>query len=356
MNRIVICGNIIVDSVKVIAEWPRTGMLVPISSVRKAVGGAVCNVGIDLKRLDPTLDVQACGMVGDDGDGAFALGTMKSAGIDCRRVAVRAGVATSFTDVMTLAATGERTFFNLHGADSALVPEDIDVPGLGCDIFHLGYLLLLDGMDAPDDDYGTKAARLLAAVQSAGIRTSIIGSCIHLSLSKNPSRAVQSAGIRTSVDVVSEQSDRFARVMRPALRYCDYLIVNEVEASAATGVSVDDMRGLCEGLMDMGVRRKVVVHCPDCGAALDDEGRYVEVPSLDLPPGWIKGTVGAGDAFCAGMLHSFLKDLSMDEGLRLASCEAAANLSVADATSGARSYEETMVLEKMFQRKEVKRV
>ena len=328
MNRIVICGNIIVDSVKVIAEWPRTGMLVPISSVRKAVGGAVCNVGIDLKRLDPSLAVSACGLVGDDGDGAFALGTMKSAGIDCRRVVVRAGVATSFTDVMTLAATGERTFFNLHGADSALVPEDIVVPGLDCDIFHLGYLLLLDGMDAPDDDYGTKAARLLAAVQSAGIRT--------------------------SVDVVSEQSDRFARIVRPALRYCDYLIVNEVKASAATGVPADDMRGLCEGLMDMGVRRTVVVHRPDCGAALDDGGRYAEVPSLDLPSDWIKGAVGAGDAFCAGMLHSFLKESPMEDGLRLASCAAAASLSVADATGGVRSYGETMALEKQFRRKGVK--
>ena len=106
--------------------------------------------------------------------------------------------------------------------------------------------------------------------------------------------------------------------------------------------------------MDMGVRRTVVVHRPDCGAALDDGGRYAEVPSLDLPSDWIKGAVGAGDAFCAGMLHSFLKESPMEDGLRLASCAAAASLSVADATGGVRSYGETMALEKQFRRKGVK--
>lgn len=328
MNRIAICGSIIVDSVKKISEWPRPGMLVPISSVQKAVGGAVCNVGIDLKRLDPALEVSACGMVGDDDDGAFAIREMEAAGMDCSRVGMKAGTPTSFTDVMTLASTGERTFFNLHGADSSLLPGDIDIAGLGCDIFHFGYLMLLDGMDSDDDVYGTKAARLLAEVQAAGIRT--------------------------SVDVVSEQSDRFVRLMRPALRYCDYVVVNEVEAAAATGAAADDLRGLCAGLMDMGVKRAAVVHCPDRGAALDGEGRYVEVSSLNLPAGWIKGTVGAGDAFCAGMLYSFLKEMPIEAGLRLASCAAAANLSVADATRGARSFEDTMALEDMFGRRKMK--
>ncbi len=324
-GRIAICGSIIVDSVNTISEWPRQGMLVPIKSVRQAVGGAVCNVGIDLKRLDDSLEVRACGIVGDDEEGAFAIRTMKDTGVDCSRVAIRPGLRTSFTDVMTLESTGGRTFFNLHGADSALLPEDVDVSGLDCDLFHLGYLLLLDGMDAPDEEYGTKAARLLAKVRAAGIPTSL--------------------------DVVSEQSDRFARIVRPALRHCDYVIFNEIEASAVTGVGADDMRGMCEALLELGVHRQVVIHRPESGASLERGGKFVEVPSLELPDGWIKGTVGAGDAFCAGMLYSILKGMDAESGLRLASCAAAANLAVADATRGALSYAETMNLESRFLRR-----
>ena len=200
MNSIVFCGSMIADVIKTVPTWPDKGMLVQIKGIRRQIGGAVCNSGVDLKTLDPSLDVKAVGAVGDDDNGGFVVDCLTSHGLDCSQTRRVKGVPTSFTDVMTVESTGERTFFNMHGADSTLVPEDIDVSRLGCDVFHFGYLLLLDGMDAPDPDYGTKAARLLASVQAAGIKTSI--------------------------DIVSEQSDRFARIVRPALRYCDYCIVN----------------------------------------------------------------------------------------------------------------------------------
>ena len=152
-NSIVFCGNIIVDQIKMIARWPDKGMLVPISSVKRAVGGSVSNTAIDLKALDPSVAVKAQGEVGTDENGDYAVKFLESRGVDCTEVARTSGRPTSFTDVMTVEPTGERTFFNLHGADSALVPEDVDVAKFAdCGIFHFGYLLLLDGMDAPDDE------------------------------------------------------------------------------------------------------------------------------------------------------------------------------------------------------------
>ena len=324
-NKIVFCGSVLTDVVKMIPRWPDKGMLVPIESVTRAVGGSVCNTAIDLKALDPSVVVQAIGKVGADENGDFTVGFLESRGIDCSRLVRLRTRPTSFTDVMTVKSTGERTFFNLHGADSTLVPEDIDVAALDCDIFHFGYLLLLDGMDAPDDEYGTKAARMLARVQAAGIKT--------------------------SVDIVSEQSDRFARIVRPALRYCDYCIINEIEGALATGRDASDLKGVCEGLFELGVRERVVVHCPDVGVTMDPSGEFVRVGSLDLPAGWIKGSVGAGDAFCAGTLYSLLKGFDPEKTLRLASCAAAMNLTVSDSVSGARSYEETMALDARFARK-----
>ena len=328
MNSIILAGNILVDNVKTITAWPEKGMLVPITSLTRAVGGSVCNTGIDLKTLDPALTVQALGKVGRDDAGDFAVDTLARHGLDVLHVA-RADVPTTFTDVMTVVGTGERTFFNMHGADSALVPDDVDAAALDCDLFHLGYLLLLDGLDAPDPEYGTQAARLLAKVKSAGIKTSL--------------------------DIVSEQSDRFPRIVRPALKYCDYLVVNEIEGSLATGLPCRDATGkttpellldIAAKLFELGVKERVVLHCPELSVARDAAGNVSVVHSLKLPQGWIKGSVGAGDAFCAGMLYAFMKGLSDEDGMKLASCAAAANLSATDSVSGARSLAETRELER----------
>ena len=327
MNRIAFCGSLLVDEIKMISSWPDKGMLVPISSVSRAVGGSVCNSGIDLKTLDPSVEVKAFGKIGEDDKGDFVVRTLSEHGLDVSGIARAKDVPTSFTDVMTVASTGERTFFNMHGADSALTPDDIDPETLGCDIFHFGYLLLLDGMDAPDDEYGTKAARLLAKVQAAGIKT--------------------------SVDIVSEQSDRFARIVRPALRYCDYAIINEVEGSLATGVDKSDLRGICDGLFGLGVKERVTVHCPEVGVTLGRSGDWTVVPSLSLPDGWIRGSVGAGDAFCAGMLYAIMRGMPPDESLRLASCAAACNLAAPDSISGARSLGDTLELDRRFPRRDI---
>ena len=336
MNSIVFAGNILNDVVKVIPTWPEKGRLVQITSLTRAVGGSVCNTGVDLKTLDPSLRVAALGKVGDDDAGAFVTGFLAEKGLAVSRVVRVPGVPTTFTDVMTVAGTGERTFFNMHGADSALVPDDVDVAALDCDIFHLGYILLLDGLDAPDAEYGTQAARLLARVQAAGIKTSL--------------------------DLVSEQSDRFTRIVRPALRHCDYVIVNELEAAAATGLPAADatgrvtaasLRALAEAVLALGVKEQVVVHSPEVSVSVDRAGTFAAVPSLDLPDGWIAGSVGAGDAFCAGMLYSIMKGLPAEEGLRLASCAAACNLAAPDSVSGARPFAETWSLDSRFPRKKL---
>ena len=130
-DRITLAGNILVDNVKTIASWPEKGMLVPITAMKRAPGGAVPNSGIDLKVLDPSLEVAALGKVGADDAGEFVTAFMAERGLDVSAVRRVPDVPTSFTDVMTLADTGERTFFNMHGADSRLAPEDVDPSALG---------------------------------------------------------------------------------------------------------------------------------------------------------------------------------------------------------------------------------
>ena len=136
--------------------------------------------------------------------------------------------------------------------------------------------------------------------------------------------------------------------------------MNEVEASLVTGIEVrsadgtlktENLEPICSALLQAGVRERAVIHCPELGCGMDASGAFSIVPSLQLPKNYIVGAVGAGDAFCAGMLYSFLADMPAEEGLRLGAAAAACNLSVRDSVSGARSLAETMELERRFERR-----
>ena len=161
-------------------------------------------------------------------------------------------------------------------------------------------------------------------------------------------------GLVTAMDVASmNDKEEMQRYVIPSLKYVDYLIVNEIEGGELAEMELrredgslnrDAMEKAARKLMTMGVQKCCVLHAPEMGCAVDSEGNYVEEPSLKLPDGYIVGTVGAGDSFCAGILYSIYKKLSMDEALKIAAASAAANLSAGDSVGGLRSIEETMKL------------
>ena len=335
--KVAIAGNILLDIVKMIDVWPEKGMLVNILGEQRAVGGCVCNTAIDLKVLAPEIDVIPYGRVGEDDYGKWILDCMEKKGLDVRNVVKTSTQPTSYTDVMTVQSTGERTFFHTRGANKEFSGADIDIDKLDYDLFHLGYLLLLDSLDEEDAQYGTKAARLLYAVQEKGIKTSI--------------------------DLVSDPSGRFSKVVPPALKYCNYAVINEVEGGMLAEipprkengeVDIDNLEKICQKLLGMGIKDAVVIHCPEMSCCLERNGNFVVVPSLELPKGYIVGSVGAGDAFCSGMLYAFVSGMEMKAGMELASCVAACNLSVATSIDGARNLEDTLKLEKIYARRSMK--
>jgi sugar/nucleoside kinase (ribokinase family) len=328
MNRNGICvaGNMIVDVLYKVQGLPRPGELTSIKEgISRSSGGALCNVIADLAALDPSLPLSALGRVGTDADGDFILERLgKYPNIDLGGVK-REGI-TSFTAVMTDEITSQRTFFHYRGANAYFCEDDIDWEKLNAAFLHIGYILLLDALDAEDSEYGTKMARLL--------------------------QGARKRGIKTSIDVVSEKGDRFKRLVPPALKYTDYCIINELEAEQVTGVPLRDsgslipanMRKALEKIRDCGVSTWALIHCPEGGYGLDAGGRYEEVPALPLPQGYIKGTVGAGDAFCAGTLYGAYRGMDLREGMELGTAAAACSLSESGATEGMCSMEEAMSL------------
>ena len=328
MKKGICCaGNIIVDITYPIEAWPRQSELTHITEgIQNSTGGSVCNTITDLARLDPQLPLVASGYAGHDAEGEFVLQELgKYPNIDLSMV--RRDGRTSFTAVMSNNQTKERTFFQYAGANARYGEEDIDWENLNVDIFHIGYILLLDALDQPDEEYGTKMARLL--------------------------HRAQSLGMRTSIDVVSEAGSRFAKLVTPALKYCNLCVINELEAQQTTGVLLREENGTLHPenmeqallrLRELGVSDWAVIHCPEIGCGLDETGKFQAVPSLKLPRGWIRGTVGAGDAFCAGILYAAEKNLSMEEALRLGACSAAASLSAVGASDGVKTAREVLEL------------
>jgi sugar/nucleoside kinase (ribokinase family) len=160
----------------------------------------------------------------------------------------------------------------------------------------------------------------------------------------------QNAGLKTSVDVVSEDSDRFAELVRPALKHCDYCLLNEFEAERTTGIDLVRGHGInlhaarqaAWHLLKAGVREWVVIHFPEGAVAVGAGGRELAQGSVKLPQSRIAGTVGAGDAFAAGMLLGLHQDLPIEVALKYGACAAAASLTDPTSSGGLRSLSECL--------------
>jgi len=300
MEGICIAGSILVDKINRIPSYPARGELTKILSTSRACGGLVPNDAIDLRRIDPKLPIYACGKIGADSDGDFVLGVLASEGVDTSLVKVAPGSITSFTDVFSEEG-GERTFFTLPGGSSEFGIDDIPFDKLQCKMFHLGYFLLLDKIDKGEGEMILKE--------------------------------LTERGISTSIDFVTVDSERYASVI-PCLKYVDNLIVNELEASRLAGMAYDgsNLKEIMEQLMSYGVRQRVIVHEPSKGSILSING-FNSISSLHLPQDWIKGTTGAGDAFCSGALYSIYKGWDDVRLLHFACQCAAVSLRSEDATT-----------------------
>lgn len=317
---IAVAGSVIVDKINEIGAYPNAGELTQIRRIQNAAGGCVPNVALDLKKIDPELDVSAIGKIGNDAEGEFVMDILKAGGVSTTGLAIMEGEKTTFTEVMSVPG-GQRTFFVYPGAGADFGIADIDFNTINAKILHLGYFLLLQKVDDGDG---------LKILQKA-----------------------KEIGVETSIDLVSENSDRYSLVL-PCLPYTDYLIVNELEAGRLAGIepTEENLENVAQKLMALGVRKKVIIHMPERSVCLSSDG-YSVLGSYILPDGYIQGTTGAGDAFCAGALigiYNGWKDLQIME---FASACAVMALSRPDATSGMKEKTEIKAYCNQFARREV---
>lgn len=324
-------GNWIIDRVKLIDVYPQPEQLANIASELVGTGGGPYNLLLDLAQAGARFPLAGAGLVGQDAAGAGILADCRRRKIDTRFLGQTSKSFTSYTDVMTESATGRRTFFHARGANALWDGAGLNFRKTKARIFHLGYLLVLDALDVADATFGTRAGRLLAAAQSAGLKT--------------------------SVDVVSEDGDRFTALVQPVLKYVDYCILNEIEAGKTAGFKIRmadgrldavALRHAAGALLQQGVGELVVIHFPEGALARNRRGEDVWQSALKLPAKYIAGTAGAGDAFCAGVLWGLHEGWELQRSLLTGVCLAAASLSDPTCTAGVKSLKSALALAKKF--------
>jgi sugar/nucleoside kinase (ribokinase family) len=317
-HGILAIGNLLVDQSLCCHEYPLESMLTMVSDVASSCGGGCTNVLFDLARIDPQLPLSLCGLIGDDDSGRFILQQARQHHIDIQQVSVSDSEKTSFTHVIVNKKNGYRTFFHHMGANHRLGVDTFTQRHHQAKIAHVAYLLLLPELEHDDAHFCTSGARAL--------------------------HALQQQGFKVSLDLISTtDTARYQRWVVPVLPYVDYLIINDEEARQLTADQTrgeNDYQQQARLLLDKGVKELVCIHHPEGATSVTRQGEQATVKSYMVSDSEVISTLGAGDAFCAGMLYGIHQQWSLDATLRLGCASAHFNLFSLSATEGAVSLAE----------------
>jgi sugar/nucleoside kinase (ribokinase family) len=270
-------GNVTLDVIcKTIDDVPRHASL-SFEQVKVAPGGCASNVALGLADLG--VETALIAHSGDD-DAAFLIHRYwQRAGIDLRYVQRIAGKPTG-TSVGLVDSDAQPRFIHTSGANATLTVDDLQPAELtqwGASVLHVAGFFVLPGL---------LDGRLPGALAQA-----------------------RRLGLFTSLDVVRSPRMQQPEALWPCLPHLDLFLCNAVEAQIITGREQPEDAAAC--LRSLGSRAVVVKAGErgcwlDCDASLDGAARREWLPAQ--PVDNVVDTTGAGDAFAAGLLASWLAE------------------------------------------------
>ena len=258
MTDITTIGEVLID----LTQTGVTPQNVPLFAANP--GGAPANVAVAAARLGAS--TAFIGKVGRDGFGGYLTGVLTENGVDAS--------ATTMA-VVTVAASGERSFRFVRGADSALTPEEVDTRLVeGTKVLHFGSVSLTA---AP-----ARSATLFAA------------------------RHAREHGVLVSYDPNYREAlwgsqEEAVEWMRTPLPLVDVLKLSDEELPLLTGT--DDPAEGSRRLADQGVSL-VLLTLGAGGAFYRWQGRSGQVPGVATT---VADTNGAGDTFLGAVLSRLVR-------------------------------------------------
>lgn len=213
---------------------------------------------------------------GDDDFSQVCRRELQNVGVDVTRVVPpRDRIKTGVT--VFLQHGDVRRAFTYEGAISRLRFEDLNLDYLASSRhFHLASFFLQTALQ-PD------AAKLLAAMQKAGVTTSL--------------------------DTNDDPSDKWEGPLSDTLRHVDIFLPNTREACRIT--HEDDAEKAARKLAEK--IPTVILKLGSGGAIAYHRGQRFEAPAIPVVS---VDTVGAGDSFNAGFLHAFTRGEEIEQCLR----------------------------------------
>ena len=283
---IVAVGIWCVDVSYKIKNWPEKGKLSIVNQKFDGVGGGPSNVLTNLNYLGFNYPKIGLGCIGCDLNAKTIIKHCSNNNIITKYFSKLSKIETSYTLCMSEKGK-ERTFFHYPGANKELDNKYLPIGNLGSylpKILYIGYLTLLGKLDRFNKKNETKLVGLL--------------------------RKSKKLEMLNCLDLVSNTHKQFSKIVSSALEYCDYLLLNEIEAEQATNIKIIKKNKLVKSLAEKaakklikdGVKKAVILHTPEYALWMDSKGYCIWTNSIKIQKEKIKSTVGAGDAFCAAFI------------------------------------------------------
>ncbi|MCD6096398.1 MAG: sugar kinase [Thermoprotei archaeon] len=296
----VICiGEIIVD-------------FIPINdfTYKACFGGAPMNCAIACAHLG--LKVGAITAVGNDAFGRFLINTLASHKVDITHVKKIPNTRTTLAFVVKLPG-GEREFFFYRkpwslSADTELKFTDSDI-----DYLRLAKVVHISGFALSQEPSRSEILKILPKLKSHNILISL-----------DPTFRID----------VWDSEEKARETYATVLKYVDILLATLKEHSLL--FETNDV-GECIRLASKHGIRIIGVKMGEKGAILSDGNNIFFMKAYKVP---VKDTVGAGDAWNAGILYGIVKGLPLDHSLRIANAIAAIKCMHVGAIVGLPTIEE----------------
>lgn len=344
-----LCADLLPETSQVpLQAFSSPGKLYEIGALEISTGGAVSNTGLALERLGVRVGLMTS--VGDDLMGKVIIARLKERDAALGDlITIRPHESSSYTVILSPENT-DRILLHYPGNNARFGIEDINFDLVEqAKIFHLGYPPILPRM------YANDGPELLAIYQRVHATRTITSLDMALPDPNTPGGQFEWKGLLKrllpSVDVFLPSLEEIMYMLRRE----DYL---RAEGRIMGRVTRATVRAIGEELLAMGLAvagvklgeygfylrttadRKRLARLETLGIDVD-AWTDVEIwqPTFDVK---VVGTTGAGDSAYAGFLAALLRRLSPADAVRFACAVGASNTEAADASSGVRSWDETI--------------
>ncbi len=306
MKKIACVGILVADViVEPVMAYPKKGVLEPVNTITMHNGGNAMTASINVRKLG--VESSMIGMVGDDMFGEYLRKILVEYGVNVNGLKVSNKVQTS-ASVLMIDKEGERSFFHCTGTNAVFAESDIDYSIVeDCDLVFVTGSFLLDTFD------GEGTMKFL--------------------------KKCKEMGKTTFLDVCWDAKGKWGELLDMSMPYIDFLMPSIDEAVCIAGK--ENPEEIADVFASRGAKN-IIIKLGSKGCYLRKDG---ETSGKIYPPFYVENpvdTTGAGDSFCSGFLAAYARDMKIEDCMVFASAVASHCVREKGATTGIKSYEETM--------------